>query len=192
MAQYSKYFTEAQLTATSHKEFQNNIPANLTNNMYILGSVLDLIYEKIGPFTLLSVFRSQALQDYLRLHGTPTEQKQAATKSYHSTAQAADIYPKTMGLVPFMAKMAQTPAVTSKIGAYALKDGGIHFDTDTTKRVGVILKTTSEGPYVKMSPSEISSMISKYPAAAAGIGIAGIAVLGLAGYLLYSMKFKKA
>lgn len=188
--QISKHFTLEQLTATSFP-IKNIVPSSLMNNLRILGEVLDFIYDNVGPFKLISVYRSQELQDYIRKYGSETEKKQAVAKSYHSTAQAADIAPTTMSVVAFMAKIAQSPQVLKKIGAFAIKSGNVHIDTETSTRVGVALKATSDGSYVRLTASELKNLISGNPLAAAGIGILSLITLGLAGYLVYTLYSRK-
>jgi hypothetical protein len=160
-------------------------------NLRILGEVLDFIYDNVGPFKLKSVYRSQELQDYIRKYGSETEKKQAVAKSYHSTAQAADIAPISMSVVAFMAKIAQSPKVLKKIGAFAIKAGNVHIDTETSTRVGVALKATSDGTYVRLTASEIKNLIYANPIASVGVGLLSIITMGLAGFLVYTLYIKK-
>lgn len=183
----SKYFTLEQLTATSYK-IANMPDSKALAYLRELAQVLDFVYDNIGAFKLISVYRSQALQDHIRKYGSPTEQKQAVAKSYHSTGQAADIQPTTMSVTAFMAKIAQSPSVMKKMGAFAIKSGNVHFDIDTTKRVGVALKATPSGEYVRLTPAEIKNLITQNPIKA---GVGALVVFSAIAGLIYWFGFRK-
>jgi hypothetical protein len=181
---FSKYFTLEQLTITDQKT-KNKPSENVIANLRILAETLDLMYEKIGPFTILSAYRSQETQDSLKSGGST----QAISASLHTKGLASDIVPKKMSAIAYMAKIAQTPAISKRLGGYALKSTAIHLDVDTSKRNAVPLKVMKDGSYVRLTTDEVKKLISQYPIASKSLMIS---FLGASLALVYWFYFRRA
>lgn len=181
----SKYFTLAQLTATQQKT-SNKPPQSVLAELTVLGSVLDEIYEKIGPFKVESAYRSQETQEALKSGGNV----QAISKSYHTLGMAADIVPSKEGISSFFFKILGHPTISKKVGGVAIKSNTIHFDTDIKKRVGVGLRVTSSGAYVRLSDSEVKTGIAKYVKTAAIAGGGLLAILAAIGAFFFFKRKK--
>ena len=155
--QLSKYFTLAMLTATSTG--QANTPSSaIITKLQQGASLLDQLYDTIGPFRIESAFRSQATQDALRDGGNT----QAVATSLHSTGEAFDIIPTTMTVGEYYFKIVANPVLASKFGAFAIKNTVIHLDTKTSTRQAVALKVQPDGQYVRLTTAEINEGLNKY------------------------------
>lgn len=181
--QYSKYFSLADLTRTD-TGLSNKPSSSDVSKLQSLGKILDLIYEKIGPFKIVSGYRAPAVQSALKAGGNT----QAVKTSYHSSGQAADIMPTNQNVKDFFAKITNTPEVKNALGGYAIKTNVIHFDTDTSTRRGVAMYVDKAGNYIRFGASELVNFISKNKAASTGLLIAGSAALIL---IVMSMRGKK-
>lgn len=180
---YSKYFSLKELTRTD-TPFTNAPTANDIPKLKKLGSVLDTMYEKIGPFKIISGYRSPAVQQALKSGGNV----QAISQSYHSTGQAADIMPTGQSVEQFFAKITTTPAVKNILGGYAIKKTVIHFDVDIAKRVGVPMYVTAAGDYIRFTASQLTDFIARNKRGFA-IGGAVILIVGLGvGAYLYNKR----
>lgn len=182
----SKYFSLADLTRTETGVSNKPTSAEITK-LASLGKVLDAMYEKIGPFKIVSAYRAPAVQQALKSGGNT----QAVSKSYHSTGQAADIMPINQSVQDYFAKITASPDIKSKLGGYAIKTNAIHFDTDTSKRVGVPMWVDKAGNYIRFTASELQNFLSKNKkTVAVGGGLIVLIGLGVAAYL-YMNKEKK-
>jgi len=177
---YSKYFSLAELTRTdtgiTNKPTASDLPKLLK-----LGKTLDTIYEKIGPFKIISGYRSPTVQAALKSGGNV----QAVSKSYHSTGQAADIMPTSQNVQEFFAKITATPAVRNMLGGYAIKTNVIHFDTNTAARVGVPMWVDKAGNYIRFTASELTNLLKKHKTVAvAGGGLIILLAAGAAAFII--------
>lgn len=179
---YSKYFSLDQLTRTdtglSNKPTSADVP-----KLERLGKVLDTIYEKIGPFKIVSGYRSPAVQQELKSSGNT----QAIKQSYHMTGQAADIMPTNQSVKDFFAKITATPDVKNLFGGYAIKSSVIHFDTDTSSRRGVAMFVDKAGNYIRFTAASLKDFMSKNSGAVAG---GSLLLIGLASIAYFMMKGK--
>lgn len=171
---FSKYFSLAELTRTD-TGLSNTPTAADEPKLKKLGSVMDTIYEKIGPFKIVSGYRSPAVQQQLKKSGNT----QAVSTSYHSTGQAADIMPVGQSVQSFFAKITTTPSVKNLLGGYAIKTNVIHFDTNTAARVGVAMYVDKAGQYIRFGANELQNFISKNKTAVA-VGGGAIILIGAA------------
>lgn len=171
-------FTIGDLTAseTATRLGLYNFPnAEELKNLKELAVLLEFIWDKVGPFSILSGFRSQALQDALRSGAATAETaKMAVSKSYHCTGQAADITPTTMSLDEFFVKLWTLPEFKSKIGqvAYKKSQNSIHISTQTpTFPEPTPMKVMSDGSYVRLNETEKEQWLEAYPIKIARIGV---------------------
>lgn len=184
MIKVSKYFTINDLTRTD-TGIANAPPTSLEPKLILLGKTLDTLYEKVGPFKIISAYRAPAVQSALKSGGNV----QAVSKSYHSTAQAADIMPTSMSVQDFFAKLTQSP-VKDILGGYAIKQNVLHIDTDTSWRKGVAMYVDKAGQYIRFSATELKNFIAKNKVAVGG-GLAVLLIGGAVAFYLISKKGKK-
>ena len=114
-----------------------NLPTdqNTIDNLRWLAKVLDQITKSIGPFTIISAFRSSEVQDAVA--GSETK------KSFHEVGMAADIYPVTMDIDQFFG-MLLSSSWRNKLGEIILKkdQNTIHIGLPTKTLLGKIMKRT--------------------------------------------------
>lgn len=180
---YSKYFTLDQLTRTD-TGLSNKPTAADTPKLEKLGKILDTVYEKIGPFKIVSGYRSPAVQQQLKSSGNT----QAVKLSYHMTGQAADIMPINQNVKDYFAKITATPEVKNLFGGYAIKTNVIHFDTDTSSRQGVPMFVDKAGAYIRFTAASLKDFMSKNKTAVAG---GSILLVGAAAIAYFMLKGKK-
>lgn len=186
----SQYFTIADLTKT--ETGVPNFPDALQlSALRRFASVLDDIYNRVGPFVVDSAFRSQLVQDALRMgSGSSSAQKQAVKKSQHTEGKAADIVPTTMPGEEFFARLLTSPASKS-LGMIALK-----YPRKSTLHIGspggLYSKPTPfrviNNQYIRMGISEITDMLSAYKTE---IGLTTAALAGAASFFLVRNYLKK-
>ena len=92
----SSNYNLADLCVTSQILMQPNIPSDQStiNNLIVTADVLEQLTSTIGPFSVLSGFRTKELQQVLGEAGNPVAQG----LSFHEVGRAVDIYPTTMAL----------------------------------------------------------------------------------------------
>lgn len=172
----------------------DNMPSdNATfTNLTQLGSVLDEIWDKIGPFDIESGYRSPALQAALAGGGDTAEAAaQAATHSFHELGMAADITPTTIPAADFFAKLISSP-LKDKLGEIALKTNSIHLSLPGLGKQGVVMKVTNN-QYIRMTTDEIQNLVDQYGPyiATAGIGIGVAVIIGVGFFALAEILIKR-
>lgn len=175
--QLSRYFTLADLTVTS-TGYQNNPVGIATQNLSQLASLLDEVYEKIGPFKINSAFRSPEVNKVIGGSGA----------SLHMEGKAADLQPLTMNAETFFAKIAASP-LKNKMGEIINESerGIVHVTTPTWSMRGV-LKYLSEGEYFRYTQEQLSKVVSfgkENPI------ITSILLASMGGAILYFLTRKK-
>lgn len=159
--QLSKYFDYAKMTATS-SGLPNLPPADVLATLRRLALELDVLYERVGPFKIISAFRSQDLQDLLR-----TQTNQAVARSGHTGGMAADIQPLSGDLKSYMARAYSDPVVRPKFGAFALKNNTIHVElpmpnANPPKATLTPMYVGTDGLYYRFSQTELGKILSQY------------------------------
>ena len=157
MATYlSKRFTLEDLTRTETGKV--NIPSQaVIAKLKELAQTLEVLWDNIGPFDILSGYRSQATQEALISSGNV----QAVTTSYHTQGIAADIAPSTMKVEDYILKIAANPMVRYKLGQIALKGGALHISLPTEKFSGQLMFVDPQGQYIRKTDSEIANIIKQ-------------------------------
>lgn len=190
----SKRFTLRDLTKTDQKTANMPNEAQLAN-LKKLAQVLDYLYDKVGPFQVISAFRSQATQDALKAGGAGDVSAQmAATNSLHSTGEAADIYPTTMSLEAYFVRLFALPEVKERLGQIVIKErqNALHISTPTGRfPAGTPMKDVPGVGYVRLTIDEINDWMDEYPIATAVAGIVGAALAGLSTFFLVKFLRKK-
>ncbi len=161
--QLSKYFDYAKMTATS-SGLPNLPPADVLATLRRLAQELDVLYERVGPFKIISAFRSQDLQDLLR-----TQTNQAVARSGHTGGMAADIQPLSGDLKSYMARAYSDPVVRPKFGAFALKNNTIHVElpmpnANPPKATLTPMYVGTDGLYYRFSQTDLGKILSQYSA----------------------------
>jgi zinc D-Ala-D-Ala carboxypeptidase len=171
--QISKHFTLEELTKTSIQADNTPNALELQNLKKLAVELLDPIYDKIGPFTITSAFRSKAVNQALA-----GSNSQVSSTSYHTTGQAADITPVgSKGTSIFMADIIRSGI---PYGELYLKTNTIHISLPTaTKRevAGVVV----DNKYIKFTPEKLQEFLANNKGTLTGVGI--VALIGAAYYL---------
>jgi len=179
----SKYFSLKDLTKTSLPGDNTPTPEALSN-LKKLAQVLDILKEKVGPFDVISAYRSPANQAALKSGAQGgASATQAATMSFHSQGLAADIVPKTMNANQYFSAIAENPTLKNMLGEIAVKTNGpylnpamtLHISVATSTKQGVLMYVDSAGKYIRLASSEVKSFLDRYrkplAIAAGGLGI---------------------
>lgn len=186
----SKYFSLKELSKTE-TGVVNTPPSTVMPKIEALGKVLDIIYERIGPFKIVSAYRSPATQTALKSGAAgAASAAQAAKQSYHTTGQAADILPTTMSVQAFYTKIVQTPDVAKLMGAFAVKNTVIHLDVDTSWRSAVAMYVDSAGNYIRFTADGLKNFISRNKVGVAAGGLVLVLALGAAAFIYMNSKKK--
>jgi hypothetical protein len=185
----SPRFTLQDLTVTSAK-LPNFPDAAALANLKKLAALLELLYSRIGPFKIISAYRSPEVQAWIKSGGSGAVSAQmAATTSLHSTGEAADIQPTSMPLEEFYVKLFANPAIREKCGQIVnKKEGGqntIHLSIPNPKfPTGTPMRVGEDGQYYRLTADEIQGWIKRYPGAVAGAGFLALVLAGVTFYLI--------
>ena len=171
--QLSPSFTLAQLTHTD-TGISNTPPASLMTNGTNLAKTLEILKTKVGPFDVLSGYRSQAVQDKLKEEGAP-----AADVSLHTKFLAADIKPTTMEPAPFFRKIANDPEIRKLLGEIAVKRESLHISLPTSTKKELFMYLV-DMDYIPMTLKEAQIFIWRWR-----IPVGSILGLAAIGYLMY-------
>lgn len=161
----SPNYSVGMLCVTSQTLKAPNLPstADQMSNLTQLANFLETLNSSVGPFTILSGFRTPELESVLTANGEPT----APGLSFHEVGRGIDITPTSMNLQDFFGTMlanATIPGDCAEI-AYKPSQNSIHLainvpgDTRDTK---VLQLDPSTNTYTAMSPSDIEIFIQPY------------------------------
>lgn len=196
----SKYFTLEDLTQTS-TGVKNIVTPEARANLVKLATVLDTLYDTIGPIRVISGYRSVAVQEALKGGaGGASAAAQAASKSFHSLGMAADIVPFTKSANQYLADIAANPKIKNLLGEIAIKSGGLpidktgntlHVSLATPTKQGVLMYVDEAGRYIRMAADEVTAFLDKYkkPIVIAGSILLPFGIV-LAAWL-YTRRFRK-
>lgn len=195
----SKYFSVKDLTKTSIAGDNSPTPEALAN-LKKLAQVLDVLTDKIGPFDVISAYRSPTIQSALKSGAQGgASASQAASKSFHSLGLAADIVPKTMTANAYFSAIASNSAIKDMLGEIAVKTNGpylnpamtLHVSVATPTKRGVLMYVNSAGSYIRLAADEVKSFLSKYKTPLLVTG--SISIFLAAGFAIYMfLKSRKA
>lgn len=187
----SKYFSIKDLTVTSLPGDNTPTPEALAN-LKKLAQVLDILREKVGPFKVISAYRSPANQAALKSGAQGgASASQAASKSFHSLGLAADIVPSTMTANQYFTAIAADSSLKNMLGEIAVKTNGpylnpantLHVSVATPNKTGVLMYVDAAGKYIRMAQDEVSQFLSKYKKPI--IVTAGISVFLAAAFAIF-------
>lgn len=156
----SKYWTLADLTKTS-TGLDNMPPEAEYKNLKWLARTLDDLYDQIGPFNILSAFRTHAVQEALADAGEPAS---TSRKSFHEAGMAVDIYPTTMSLEEYFGKIAASDEWKTKLGEIIIKppQKTIHLSLATPAYQGVFKALNSAGVYASLTADQVADYARPY------------------------------
>lgn len=172
----SEHFTLEQLCVTDQKGVDNTPNATQVQSLKRLATeVLEPIYSAVGPFTVISAFRSPALN--AKLAGVNS---QVSSTSYHMQGWAADIVPVgSKSAANFMADIIRSGV---PYGELYLKNTAIHISLPTDAKRSVAGKVVNN-QYIKFSAEDLKKFLAENAGTVAGIG--GIVAVGALGYFIY-------
>lgn len=160
----SSMFTVGDLTVTTKVLALPNLPTQKFefDNLVILADVLQYIHLKIGPFVIISGYRTAELQRALEAAGEPVSK----TKSFHEVGRAADIYPANQDLAEFFGRILADEYLRRQFSEISIKpsQGAIHLAVNVPGDVRTprILTLNANKQYVPMTEEQIESYVSKY------------------------------
>jgi len=187
--QLSAKYRIRDLNVTNQALSQPNLPssgADLQNLKYLADQLEKLEYY-IGPFQIKSGFRTHELQLKLGESGAPV----SSGKSFHEVGRAVDIYPTTMTMAEFFARMLKDDHIRRNYAeiAYKPSQGTLHLainvpgDTRNPRISG--LDPVTNG-YQVLSSAAIQSIIAPYMSLDEAESVASAAgpAMGLTPYYL--------
>lgn len=134
-----------------------NLPDNdaYIQNLIWLAKVLEQLEMSLGPFSVLSGFRTKAVQ-------VAVSGKDSSLKSFHEVGMAVDIWPISDSIDAYFGKIISSEW-RNKLGEIYIKpsQNSIHISLPTEKYRGV-LKVLKNGSYVTMTEEEISKYMGPY------------------------------
>jgi hypothetical protein len=153
MTLFGKY-TLADLTITNTGLPNMPTEDQEIQNLTWLAKVLGQLEDSIGPFTLISAFRSPAVQQDVGAGAVA-----AGKKSFHEVGLAADIYPTTMTLDDYFGKILDSEW-RQKLGEiiYKKSQNTIHIGLPTSAIRGKIMFREANGTYRLMTQDEIDQL----------------------------------
>lgn len=159
------YDPEKQITKNFKvKDFlitNTGLPNHPTQSYYnnivnILAPNMQKLYDDIGPFKLISGFRTQAVQE--KVSG-----KKSTTLSFHEAGLAVDILPTTMSIDSYFGKILASPVWMNKLYEIFLKppQNTIHLSVSVDGRKGLVkIMNDEKTSYVAATVEQIQKYIS--------------------------------
>jgi hypothetical protein len=131
--------------------------------MRILADVLENIQHNIGPFVIISGYRTAELQNQLKASGEPTG---SGTKSFHEVGRAVDIYPTSMGIAEYFGRILADNNLRFLFSEISIKpsQNALHLSVNVPGdvRTPKILGLASDNTYKQLSVQEVESYVAKY------------------------------
>lgn len=159
MTLYGKYRLK-DLTITNY-DLPNMPNEAELKNLKWLAKVLTDLENDIGPFTIISAFRSYQVQNAVLGH-SPTAQVNR-NKSFHEAGMAVDLWPTTQTIEAFFGKILASDYWPENLGEISIKpsQNAIHLSLPTTrlKNKPMILEG---GSYRKLTQNEIEEYRKPY------------------------------
>lgn len=162
--QLSQYYKLKDLIVTEQVLSSPNMPSTQTEiqNLTHMAEMLDVLHDYVGPFKLLSGYRTKELQNALAAAGDPV----AVGTSYHELGLGVDIRPTSMGLVEYFGKLLADENIRNSYREISIKvsQNSIHLgakilgDTRETKVLGL----DENKKYVRLNLDQIQSYIAPY------------------------------
>lgn len=153
------------LTKTNQVLALPNLPTEqwVLNNLKLLAQDLEVLESQVGPFVIISGFRTEELQNLLKAQGEPTG---SGSKSFHEVGRGVDIFPSTMDTNEFFGRLLANPQLRSMFAEIAVKpsQNAIHLaiNVPSDVRSPKILGLNPQNQYATLSQQEIEFYVSKY------------------------------
>lgn len=202
----SARYSVGALSVTNQALSAPNLPTTQDQlaNLSQLGNILEQLTDNVGPFSILSGFRTRELQNLLSAQGEPT----ASGTSFHEVGRGVDIAPTSMDINSFFGMLLSNEDLKNEFAEIAIKPGqnSIHLavnvpgDVRTTKVLGL----NSDNVYTSLSIDDILAYITPFmPDAATAedyasaelvtwnttpLLLAGLALISAGAYLIMSRK----
>lgn len=176
----STYFDLRALTTTQQNADNTPGPLELAN-LKELGTILDDIIDFIGPFRVVSAYRSQTVNDLVG----------GAPNSLHMDGKAADLFPTVQNLESFYRDLFES-GIADNLGEIAYKptQGTVHISIKTLTKSSVPL-ILEGGSYRRMGQDELAAKfgiekdIPMQPVVKAGIGVGVVSLIAALGFVTY-------
>lgn len=160
----SASYTLEDLTKTNQVLALPNLPTEkwIMDNLAVLADTLEFLTSSVGPFVIISGFRTEELQNALKSSGEPT----GSGKSFHEVGRAVDIYPTTMDITEFFGRILANPDVRYRFAEISIKPSqnalhlAVNVPSDT--RFPKILALNASNQYAKLTETEIQHYVEKY------------------------------
>ena len=132
------------------------------DNLIFLADMCEELTSKIGPFTIVSGFRTKELQQALAAAGEPATSK----LSFHEAGRAVDIGPTSMGITEYFAKILADPVLRAKFSEISIKpnQNALHLAINVPgdNRTPKITALDENKNYVKLTVDQIQDYIAPY------------------------------
>jgi len=182
-AKLSANYSLKDLTTTSQSLSRPNMPTTTEEfeNLQLLADTLELLKSRIGPFSIVSAFRTGELQQALKSQGEPV----STGKSYHELGLGIDIYPTTMNITEYFGRILASSTLKNRFVEIAIKpsQNTIHLavrPVGSTKEVKV-MGLDSKSVYKSLSLEDIARYAKPY--ATSPVVLVGAALaLGIMAY----------
>lgn len=171
----SKYFTLEQLTRTSATVPGGNAPnaTERANLVRLANNVLDVLYEKVGAFSVEDAFRNEYVNTVAG--GSKT--------SYHRLGLACDCRING-GAYAWFSKIAADPELRKLCGELIVNSPNVvHVSIPNPNKTYAAMYRDANGNYIAFSKEALAKFI-KDNGIAVSFGISGLAVVGTAIFFL--------
>lgn len=155
----SKYYTLRDLTVT------NTGLSNMPNeaeyaNIQWLARTLDEIFDDIGEFSIISGYRTSAVQNAIK----NLDPNQPRPKSFHEAGMAVDLYPTKMSIEEFYGRILASSKWKNELGEIALKptQNAIHLSLGIPGKRGLAMVMDEAGNYIAQTADQIQAWADPY------------------------------
>lgn len=163
--------TETKLPNHPTQSYYNNI-------VNILAPTMQNLYDEIGPFKIISAFRTPEIQE--KITG-----KKGTTLSFHEVGLAVDIYPTTQSIDTYFGKILASPKWMNKLYEIFLKppQNTIHLSVSIDNRKGLVkIMNDEKTNYITATAEQIKKYINDATSAIVNIATTSptrtLAILG--------------
>lgn len=163
-AMLSQHYSLGDLTQTSQMLMRPNFPENVQqfDNLTYLADILERLNHEIGPFQILSGFRTKELQSILAGQGEPV----ASGISFHEVGRGVDITPTSMSTAEYFGLILAIEDLKNQFAEIAIKpsQNAIHLAINVPGdvREPKITGLNSEGVYARLTLDEIANYLSPF------------------------------
>jgi hypothetical protein len=154
--QLTKNFRVKNFLVTNTGLSNHPTEAYYKNIVNILAPTMQRLYDEIGPFNVLSAFRSKEVNDAVAESKSPT-------LSFHEVGLAVDIYPTTMNIETYFGKILNSPYWMGALYEIFLKppQNAIHLSVSVDNRKGLVkIMNEEKTSYVAATVDQIQKYIN--------------------------------